>query len=385
MPSRGVFLMTGDPATERSVLDALRTERGLTVENSVRTLPELIRHMNGSPPPVVLVDVDPQPERTLALLDPIISRFSDTRFVVLGASPRPELLIEAMQVGARHFLAKESISTDLVSVLNRIVPSSALRKGSNGAIISVLSASGGTGATLLAVNLANELCLGSKAAVLLVDMDPCCGAAASYLGVEPSIGLDTLLADPKRLDGELLKSSAAVYSDTLHIIASPSAALRSGVHIPYQNLRTFLDAAKDEFGFTLVDAPRLPLDITSEVGVASHLTLLPFQQTVVGIKHARKLLDSLVGHGVPSDTIVPVISRYRKRGVLVRYEDACRALGRPSLGMIENDWEGAAESTNFGAPLSKHAPRSGLRKSIAAVAAQLQKARESGGGYTLTW
>src|SRR5207302_1500979 len=118
------FLMTSDLQTERQVSAALRLEHGLTVEASCRSLPELVRELSNGPAPAVLVDIDNPgaggPERMLALLDPIISRFADSRFVVMATKPRQELLLEAMQVGARHFVAKESISSDLVGVLNRI-------------------------------------------------------------------------------------------------------------------------------------------------------------------------------------------------------------------------------------------------------------------------
>jgi len=374
MAYRGVYLMTADPGTERTVMTALRHERSLALETSVRTLPELLKAMKVAPPAVALVDVDPEPEKALAMLEPVISRFSETRFIVLGQHPRQELLLEAMQAGARHFLGKESIAADLMGVLNRILPATNARRQGTGCVISVVQASGGVGATLLAVNLADELRLLTKSPTLLVDMDLCCGAGSAFLGIEPRHALDLVLADPTRIDPELIKSSAGVHANTLSVIeCAPVSTRTHNDRIAMENMPRFLEAAREGYQYTVIDLPRLSLDVATEIAAVSHLVVVPFQATVIGINAAKKLMAALVGHGIASDHILPVINRYKKRGVLVRYEDVCRALGRDKVGLIENDWDAAVESMNFGKPLSQQAPRSGLRKNIAALAEQIHK------------
>jgi pilus assembly protein CpaE len=370
--------MTADPVTERTVMTALRHERSLALETSVRTLPELLKAMKAAPPAVALVDVDPEPEKALALLEPVISRFNDTRFIVLGQHPKQEHLLEAMQVGARHFLAKESVAGDLIGVLNRILPATNARRQGTGCIISVLQASGGVGATILAVNLADELRLLTKSPTLLVDMDLSCGAASAFLGIEPRNALDLVLADPSRIDPELIKSSAGVHAGTLSVIECGSVTTRTHAdRIALENMPRFLEAAREGYQYTVIDLPRLNLDATAEIAASSHLLLIPLQATVIGINAAKKLMTSLISHGIAGDHILPVINRFKKRGVLVRYEDVCRALGRDKVGVLENDWDAAVESMNYGKPLSQQAPRSGLRKNIAALAAEIHKSHST--------
>jgi pilus assembly protein CpaE len=337
----------------------------------------------------------------LGLLDPVISRFTDTRFVVMASHPRQELLLEAMQIGARHFIARESLVADpqqLGAVLHKIIPNGTSRRAGHGLVCTILSASGGVGATLLAVNLANELRLASMCPTLLVDMDPWCGAAAAYLGLHPSYGLDAVLADADRIDGDLIKSSAAIHDESLYVLESPRSATTpppqadprrggapGGGGISYENLPRFLAACKESFPCTVVDAPRLPLAVTSELAAASNMTLIPFQATVVGIRAVRDLMSALVGQGCSGELLTPVMMRYRKRGAMISYEEACKALSRPSLGRIENDFETAVESINFGKPLSQTAPRSGLRKAIASCATQVHQAHATGQVPAPTW
>jgi pilus assembly protein CpaE len=393
--ARGVFLMTSDPQTERQVSEALRLERELAVETACKSLPDLVRELNSGPAPAVLVDLGQQPERTLALLDPIISRFADTRFVVMAANPSQSLLLEAMQVGARHFVAREAITADLANVLRRIIPNGAVRggRGGHGFVATILSASGGVGATTIAINLANELRLAALSPTLLVDMDNYCGAAAAYLGLRPSYGLDAVLADAERIDGELIKSSSAIHDQNLYVLESPSASTRArhshnaeSDHLKYQHLPRFMAACKESFPYTVIDAPRLPLETAAELASSSTLTLIPFQATVVGIRAVRELINALVGQGCSGELLLPVINRFQKRKAMIGYEEVCKALARPTApGRIENDYAPAVESINYGKPLSQASARSTLRKALASLANQIHQAHTSGQTLTITW
>src|SRR6185436_8948194 len=117
---------------------------------------------------------------------------------------QPELLLEAMQVGARHFLLKKSVPADLSNVLHRLCPESNVV--AQGAAVTVLSAGGGCGATTVAVNLAAELqALDTDSRPALVaDLDAHYGAVATYLGVDGEHGIYDLLTRAGALDGQLI-------------------------------------------------------------------------------------------------------------------------------------------------------------------------------------
>src|ERR1035437_3616809 len=129
--------------------------------------------------------------RAVSHLEPIVKRFPDTRFVLLAAELQPALLLEAMQVGARHFMLKRAISADLSNALHRLCPSSNADHG--GRVITILSAGGGCGATTVAVNLANELQLHTSESALIVDLDCAYATVPSYLGLQGKFGLMDLL------------------------------------------------------------------------------------------------------------------------------------------------------------------------------------------------
>jgi pilus assembly protein CpaE len=376
MPApRHILLLTTDPSAESAVASALASDHGFQLSGTCRTLAELNTRLEFAPPPAVVVDLDGQPEKLLHDLEPLIGRFAESRFVLLADSPSQSLLLEAMEIGARHVVPKNAIGPTLGPVLQRVLPNGTARRGLRGCVVSVLSASGGCGATLLAANLANELRLKSETPVLLLDLDTFCGAASSYLGLEPHYGLENVLLDPERIDGDLIRSAAAIHDETLYVLQSASAANTiSSAPLQVENLPRLVEAAKQAFKFTLVDAPRLPIHITAELASASTVALIPFQLTVLGIRAARNLSTALLKSGVPGERIVPVAARYRKRSSMISLEDACKALERTGVAQICNDFRSAVESINFGKPLAACAPRSGLRQDIRELAEQIQEA-----------
>ncbi len=85
-----------------------------------------------------------------------------TWFIVLSKEFDERRVLHAMQAGARHFLRKDAIATELSPVLERLLahgPQTAARLGT---ILSVFSCSGGCGATTAVVNLATRAAAGLR-------------------------------------------------------------------------------------------------------------------------------------------------------------------------------------------------------------------------------
>ncbi|MEX2219253.1 MAG: AAA family ATPase [Phycisphaerales bacterium] len=379
-PTQGILLLTASAETERQVSAAIASERGLAMGPTCRSLQELINRLRQSPARVAVVDLEPSPEKNLALLDPVISRYGDTRFIVLARSPGQQVLLEAMHVGARHVVAAETVHADLPLVLRRMALNGAARRTARAFVASVFSASGGAGATTLAVNLACELQALATGPTLLVDLDVYSGAVAAYLNVHADYDLATVLADGDRLDGELIKSSSALHSPKLYVLLSPGAATSRLVAQPrFENLPALLGSAREAFDYVVIDAPRLPFDMTAQLATASSLCLLPFQLSVVGIRAAKNLMNALIESGVPGDQIMPIASRHRRRRVMIGLDEAARALGRAQLPYLTNDFKSALASVNLGQPLAVAARRSALRRDIERLAQHIHTSHTGGG------
>ena len=117
-----VLLVTDEANTVRAV-SAVLGVNGSWSSRSVYTTPDQLEpHLRETPEAAVMVDIDPAPDRVLGELDTLSRRFSQARFIVLSRAVSSELVLRAMQAGARHFMLKSAINSELSDVLDRLLP-----------------------------------------------------------------------------------------------------------------------------------------------------------------------------------------------------------------------------------------------------------------------
>jgi pilus assembly protein CpaE len=368
LPHDRIQLLTADSAAARACAEALERAQAVAEVRACRTLEELERTLDSDPAPLALVDVDPDPPGMLATIERLASRFPRTRFVALCSERRDGLVLEAMQAGARGCLLKSAVREELPGVFQRLVQDGANGRAA-GEMVSVLSAGGGSGATTVAFNLAEELRLASRGRALLVDMDHCYGALATHLGVQGQYGLADVLAHQGTIDAQLISSTATVFRPDLHVlVSSASIDFSEPATLRYESLGRALDACQRAYDYTVVDAPRATREIAVTLARASARTLIVFQLDVVDVRIARAMASSLLQRGVSSERLLLVANRHHKRRSMLSLADAREALDGLPLQPLTNDFAGATRSLNFGKPLAEVAPRSPLRKGLRAIA-----------------
>jgi Flp pilus assembly CpaE family ATPase len=141
--------------------------------------------------------------------------------------------------------------------------------------------------------------------------------------------------------------------------------------MPYDQLDVALAACRQAFGFTVIDAPRMPMDVAATLAQSSVLTIIVFELAVIDIRCARAMLAALTDLRVPRERILFVLNRYRKRGTMISFEEAQKALEGMAIRRLSNDFEGTLRSINLGQTLSQAAPRSDLRKDLRDLAAHV--------------
>ena len=332
--------------------------------------------LNQSKAAAVFVDIDAAPFDMLEDLQPMIDQYLATRFIVMASERRDEWVLRAMQAGARDFLEKSTIPTNLSVVLERVAPPS----GSNGeaahGVTTILSAGGGCGATTIAVNLADELQRASGGSTLLMDLDCCFGGVASHLGVSAEYGIADVLADGDRIDAHLLRSTAVTHEERLHVLAGPTATMPGfRADLKLEHLPQALRAAKRAFDHTIVEAPRITADVAGNLAKFSAVTLLVMELNVDDIRIARSQLERLAHRGIAPGRVLPVVNRFRRSKSLVTLAEAEKALGVDRLLHLSNDYRNVVSSINYGQTLARVAPRSPFRRDLRRLAQAIHAAR----------
>jgi pilus assembly protein CpaE len=370
-----ILIVSAEPRTASLIAETLGSNERLRPADACRDVTALAGCLDRQTVAAAVVDLGPNPEQVLGQLAPLIAANVQTRFVLLADEPTNELILEAMQLGARHLMRKDALGKDrmaLREVLGRLVTSVSSQAKATGSLITVLSASGGCGATTIAVNLANEFRLGMAGSVLLVDLDAAYGAVSDYLGLEGSYGAAEVLSQSRGADPQLIRSGAQPYTDDLHVLLSPaSTSFFEPSALEYANLAPALLACAQAYAYTVVDAPRVPLDVAAVLANAGKAALILMQLTVKDVHMAENMRAALLRRGVAAGKIIFVINRYRKRSFMVSYSAARRALEGGHFLHVRNDFRGARKGINYGQPLAQAAPMCDLRRDVRKLAETL--------------
>jgi pilus assembly protein CpaE len=376
------MLVTRDDAAAEVVQRVVEESGAFDFKGAYQDLSQVRGQLSPSKIQAVIVDIDPDPPQILRSVASICHVAPETLVLVVCESLKKELLLEAMRAGARHFLEKKKLADNLLEELLSVIPNGEEKKHatSGSVVVPVFSAGGGCGATTIAINLASELRILSERPVLAIDLDVCYGAVSTYLGIKSKYGISNVL-DPKKnvIDADLVRSSAYTYKEDFHVLTSPADGQSMGAGaLPYENLTPALEACRRIYGYTVIDAPRLPQAAFTDLGKLSDLVVVAFQLTVKDVNTTRLMVSSLVQAGIARERIIPLANRVKKRGPLVRFEDTKRALGLSSCISIRSDWRKAMKSANHAKPLAEAARRSRLRRDIREFAVNVRSRKKNG-------
>jgi pilus assembly protein CpaE len=365
-----ILLVTKESATVDKIKSALDESDLMNLAGVCKEVSELRSYLANKKVQAVIIDIDPDPSRILYELANILTAYPKIYIVVVCSHFTKKLALQAMQAGVRHYLEKDTIASELTQELQQLIQGSVKKEaGLDSTIISVLSAGGGCGATTVAINLANELKLISSKPVLVIDLDGCYGAVSTYLGIKSEYGVVDVLARKGLIDKHLIQSSAYAYMDDYHVLSSPASIESPKTRsLQFENLPRALEACREVYRYTIVDAPRMSeTDLEKLVGL-SDVVLIVFQLTVKDVNFARLMVLSLTKSGIASDKIMFVANRVNKRGPLIRLEDGKKAIGAKSCRAIRSDWRKAMKAVNKAQTLARVVQKSGLRNDFKKLA-----------------
>ncbi len=375
-------MVTGEEAIETSVKSVLTENGKMTVAGVCRNVSELRNYLSNKKVHAAIIDIDPDPSRVLFELRGILTAYPETYVVVLCSSFTKELVLQAMQAGARHFLEKRTIASELSKELQSLIRDGAKKQAALGSqVISVFSAGGGCGATTVAVNLADELRISLSKPVLVIDLDTSYGAVSTYLGIKSQYGIADVLAHKGAIDQHLIQSSAYRYMADFYVLPSPAGIETPRVSsLAYEKLSAACEACREIYACTVIDAPRLPRPVCIQAAGLSDLVLVVFQPTVKDVHSARSIVSALTKSGIADEKILPLANRVKRRGPLVRLEDSKKAIGLSSCHPIRSDWRKAMKCVNQSRLLAQVAGRSGLRGDFRKLAAKVRASGTDGRG-----
>lgn len=266
------------------------------------------------------------------------------------------------EIGVVEYMPKP-LTRDLVErlLLRHLAPSQAQQPGSRGGhVVAVCGASGGAGASTIAVSTAIELAESVKGNVALLDLNLQHGGTALMLGARPGPGLRIALEDPDQADALLLERTAIQVEPRLRLIAADEA-LGSGISITEPGARKVLSLVRQKFNFVVVDLP-MPLrpELHQVLTLARHVIVVmaPDIASARNARAIRQLAMTLSG----ADRVISLVNRCDMKGglsaaMLEKALGSSPGITMPELGRR------MPEAVNMGTPAIRSVPE--LRKHLA--------------------
>ena len=309
-------------------------------------IPQLLQQQND----IIIVDLDPNPEFALDLVESICSA-SSTTVMVFSAKSDSEMLVRCMRAGAREFLTQPIAPSTMAEALVRASvrrPQGRVAKKVGGKLLVFLGAKGGAGATTLACNFAVSVAKESGQNTLLIDLDLPLGDAALGLGTDSEYSTINALENSNRLDSNFLSKLLVKHSSGLYVLGAP------GKFVKFQATNDAIDklltVARQDFDYVVVDAGT-KLDLTDSVLIEKASTIyLVSQISIPALRNANRLITQLIK--ADNSKLEIIINRCTGRYLDIDEEHITKALTKAPRWKVPNDYATARKNQNSATPLS---------------------------------
>jgi len=289
--------------------------------------------------------------------------------LVTGPEDESQLILRAMRLGAREYLAPEledehAFCTAVERLILEHQPT-ATPEQMLAPVIAVMGAKGGVGATFVACQLAAALeRMGGRTA--LVDLNLRVGDVALYHDLQPRYTLSSLASDREEFDAAWLERVLEPHQSGVHLLAAPSRAEEADLTgVP--QLERAIDLLRSEFDWVILDVSRSWDEISVRALDLAEQIFLVTVPDVPNLSHTRQHMELLQRLGHPLEKIRLIANRYT-RSAPVTGKDLVEFLGRSADLRIPNDYANTLVCVNEGRPLWEAAPKSELWAAYAKLA-----------------
>ena len=234
-----------------------------------------------------------------------------------------------------------------------------------GVIITVTSAKGGSGKTVLATNLALLLNRLPDKKVCLVDADLQFGDVCLVLQLEPRFTMVNAAHELHHLDPELLESLLTEHPSGLKVLAAPLEPAFAD-DITTAGLMQMLDVLKETYDYVVVDTAAMLDELILSLIEKSDEILMLVDMDLPSVKNAKLALETLRLLKFSTANVQLVLNRSNSKAKLDNKEIE-GALKMEIAASIPSDAVVAA-SVNEGRPVVETDPKSKVSKGFESVA-----------------
>lgn len=326
----------------------------------------MTEHLNRFKPDLIVAVMGEDFERTLLALSGFQVK-APARVLAVGPASDSKLVIRALRAGADDYVDQDELELHLREALVRCrrgLPS----QEEPGRLIAVLSPSGGSGSSTIAVNVATVLAK-EHSQVALLDMKLEAGDLAALLDMKPTHTLADLCANLARMDRTLFERSLSRHASGIHLLA-PNKQLSDIRHVTSEGVRKVLTMARSTFPYVIVDVDHSFRDEQAQVLRQADVILLVLRLDFAALRNARRTIDYLQSLEISKERVRLIINRHGQAREIPAAK-AEEALGVKISHYIPDDPKTVNRANNNGVPLVTESPSAKISRSISLLAASV--------------
>jgi pilus assembly protein CpaE len=359
--------------TNREELASFLTQYGVNVVGQYPTAEQLPTMLNRSDAPqLVVINLDPNAAETLKKVSQFPRLFPGVSFLLMSTTVDSNVLMEAMHLGIKEFIALPVAEEKFAAAMERI----ALLHGTNktARIIHVIPTMGGCGSTTISCNVAASLAQHDK--TVLVDMDLVRGGCASYFDIRPKYTIADVMDSADKVDRQLLDNALTTHAASkLSVLARPDMP-EDTQRVNHAGLNRLIGILSRTFQYVVIDSLMSISPIYASLLNAADFNVIVMQLNVPSVRNTERFVTALRRMGIAPEKIRVVVNRYVKKGWDIEPAEVERALGIKLEWLIPNDFKNAIAAINYGEPVVLRAPKSEMTVSLNALADSFKPATE---------
>ena len=308
---------------------------------------------------VYIIDIRADASSGMATIERLRAAHHGVAIFAIAGSAEPDLILQAMRAGANEFFpwTAEGVARSTEESFQGAIRKTAARRDAANAssrqpcITHVFfGAKGGAGTTTVAVNCAVELARVTKRPTAIVDLKPCLGEVALFLGVRPRFTVLDAIENLHRLDRDFLRELMSRHKSGLDILAGSEQFDRPNAQdaIGVEELLRVLGKLYD---YIVIDAGNLINACAVAALYAADTVFLVANPDVPSIRNAQRLVDRVRQLGAGSERIRVLLNRTTDQH-LIAPKQIETALGYGIHHSFASDYRTVSTALNSGVPLT---------------------------------
>ena len=213
-----------------------------------------------------------------------------------------------------------------------------------------LGAKGGAGTTTVSVNCAVELARMSKRPTIIVDLKPCLGEVALFLGVRPRFTVLDAIESLHRLDKEFLKELVSKHKSGLDILAGSEQFDRPNAQ-DAGAIEELLRVLGRTYDHIVIDAGNTINSFVVATLYTADTVFLIANPDVPSIRNAQRLVDRVRQLGAGAERVKILLNRTSDQN-LIAPKQIETALGYGIHHAFTSDYRTVSTALNSGVPLA---------------------------------